>query len=82
MYARDYSSGTTTVQAINNSDVLGPVLYVDVTGTVTDLRYLSVNGKAVLLSGTDTGQLKPVDIKPQSTLLLRRLNWRELQIVD
>lgn len=81
VYARDYALATTTVKAIVNG-VLAPVLYVSVTGNVTDLRYLSVRGKAVLLSGADTGELKPIDINPLGSLGLRRLNWRELQVVD
>ena len=81
VYARDYALATTTVKALVNG-VLAPVLYVPVTGNVTDLRYLSVRGRAVLLSGADTGELKPIDINPLGSLSLRRLNWRELQVVD
>lgn len=81
VYARDYALATTTVKAPVNGS-LAPVLYVSVTGNVTDLRYLSVRGKAVLLSGADTGELKPIDINPLGSLGLRRLNWRELQVVD
>ena len=81
VYARDYAVATTAVKALVNG-VLAPVLYVSITGNVTDLRYLSVRGKAVLLSGADTGELKPIDINPLGSLSLRRLNWRELQVVD
>jgi type IV pilus assembly protein PilY1 len=81
VYARDSAAATTGVKALVNG-VLAPVLYVSVTGNVTDLRYLSVRGKAVLLSGADTGELKPIDINPLDNLSLRRLNWRELQVVD
>ena len=81
VYARDYALATTTVKGLVNG-VLAPVLYVPVTGNVTDLRYLSVRGRAVLLSGADTGELKPIDINPLGSLSLRRLNWRELQVVD
>ena len=81
VYARDYALATTTVKALVTG-VLAPVLYVPVTGNVTDLRYLSVRGRAVLLSGADTGELKPIDINPLGSLSLRRLNWRELQVVD
>ena len=81
VYARDYASTQSTVKALIGG-ALTSVLYVSVDGTVTDLRYLSVRGKAVLLSGSDKGELKPIDISPLGNLQLRRLNWRELQVVD
>ena len=81
IYARDYAVATTTVKALVGT-VLSPVLYVSVAGNVTDLRYLSVRGRAVLLSGADSGELKPIDINPLANMSLRRLNWRELQVVD
>jgi type IV pilus assembly protein PilY1 len=77
VYARDYSSGGTTVK----TDGV-PVLYVSQAGTVTDLRYLSVAGKATLISGTDLGNVSKIEINPLTNLSLRRLNWRELQVVE
>ena len=56
--------------------------YVSLGGNVTDLRYLSVGGKATLVSGTDIGSVAKVEIAPLGSLLMRRLNWRELQVVD
>ncbi len=85
VYGRDYSSAATILRAGTSgggSTSSTPVAYVPLTGTVTDLRFLSVRGKAVLLSGTDTGSLTPINIAPLDSLLLRRLNWRELQIVE
>jgi hypothetical protein len=61
---------------------LQPVGYVLLGGTVTDLRYISVGGKAALIAGTDTGVVSKIDINPTSSLSLRRLNWRELQTVE
>ncbi len=85
VYGRDYSSAATILRAGSSgsgSTSATPVAYVPISGTVTDLRFLSVRGKAVLLSGTDTGALTPINIAPLDSLLLRRLNWRELQIVE
>ena len=50
---------------------------------MTDLHYLSVDGKARLIGGTDLGG-NPT-LFPTSALTglpLRRLNWRELQTVE
>ena len=81
VYGRDYASSITTVKTSSGS-TLSPALYVAIGGNVTDLRYLSVNGKATLISGTDIGGVQKIDISPLSGLGLRRLNWRELQTAD
>jgi type IV pilus assembly protein PilY1 len=77
VYGRDYATGGTTVL----TDGV-PTSYVSLSGSVTDLRYVSVAGKASLISGTDLGKVSKVEIKPLSSLSLRRLNWRELQVVE
>ena len=80
VYGRRYSNGLTTVKdplTPNNS-----IAYVGLNGTVTDLRYLSVNGKPELVSGTDSGAVAQVIIDKLTSFQLRRLNWRELQGVD
>ena len=81
VYGRDFSTGTTTVQSLVGG-ALTPSLYVSLVGNVTDLRYLSVGGKAALISGTDTGSVSKIDTNPLGSLQLRRLNWRELQGVN
>ena len=81
VYGRDYASALSTVK-VDSSATAALLSFVQIAGNVTDLRYLSVNGKPVLLSGTDTGKLKSIDITPLGSLSLRRLNWRELQVVD
>ena len=48
------------------------VTYVGFGGTVTDLRFLSVAGKATLVAGTDSGGLSRVPTLPQSSLTLKR----------
>ena len=80
VYGRDYASALSTVK-VDSSATAALLSFAQIAGNVTDLRYLSVNGKPVLLSGID-GKLKPIDITPLGSLSLRRLNWRELQVVD
>ena len=46
------------------------------------MRYLSVNGKGRLITCKDTGTCDSPSIDPPGGMLLRRLNWRELQLVD
>ena len=77
IYARDFSVASSTVKSGSQA-----VAFLPVTGNVTDLRYLSVRGKPTLVSGTDTGSVAKVDIAPSTSLQIRRLNWRELQVVD
>lgn len=76
-YAVDFASGISRL-----SDVSGTVLpYVSPgAGVVTDLRFLSVNGKVRLIAGTDTGSVRQIRGDFGSALGLRRLNWRELGI--
>ncbi len=81
VYARDFASALSTVRQATGSG-LAPVSYVTLAGTVTDLRYLSVAGKATLISGTDLGSVTKIEINPVPSLGLRRLNWRELPIVE
>ena len=81
VYARDYAAASTTVKIATNNAV-SPALFVPQTGSVTDLRYLSVRGKPTLISGTDTGSVRKIEINPVGGLTMRRLNWRELQIVN
>jgi type IV pilus assembly protein PilY1 len=79
VYGRQFSNGLTTVK---DPTTLLSTLYVNLGGTVTDLRYLSVNGKPALVSGTDSGAVGQININPVTSTQLRRLNWRELQVVD
>lgn len=75
VYARDYATAQTT---------LGTNLsYLALTSVATDLHYVSVGGKLRLLAGTkDGGNPQVVPITPGLPFGLRRLNWRELQVVD
>jgi len=77
-YAQQYSNGQTTLK--NAAGVTAS--YVSFSGTITNLRYLSVNGKPALVVGTDSGGVGQININPLANSKLRRLNWRELQSVD
>jgi type IV pilus assembly protein PilY1 len=86
VYGRDFGTSTSTI-GTRVGTVFTPELYKDLAamglkGMVTDLRYLSVNGKATLFSCTDTGDCQKLDTEQPTTPGLRRLNWRELQTVD
>jgi type IV pilus assembly protein PilY1 len=79
VYARDFGTGISTILT---SGTTSAVSYIDSANAVTDLHYLSVDGKATLLGGTSKGETPKYDTSPLSTLPLRRLNWRELQTVE
>ena len=81
VYARDFGTAASTI-GTKVGTTFTAELYKDVGGLVTDLRYLSVNGKATLISGTDSDALKTHDIAPTTIPGIRRLNWRELQTVE
>ncbi|MEI7970293.1 MAG: PilC/PilY family type IV pilus protein [Betaproteobacteria bacterium] len=51
-------------------------------GTVTDLRFMSVNGTGRLIAGNNKGQTKSVQGSYGRTASPRRINWRELPAVD
>jgi type IV pilus assembly protein PilY1 len=81
IYGRDFTTGKSTLKSLVAGDP-DPSIWVPTDGNVTDLRNLSVDGKGRLIACTDTGKCKNVDIETPSALSLRRLNWRELQVVD
>ncbi len=81
IYGRDFASGKTTLVTTTGTTSTATAT-VDAGGNVTDLRNLSVDGKGRLISCTDTGKCKNVDTSTPAALSLRRLNWRELQLVD
>jgi type IV pilus assembly protein PilY1 len=60
-----------------------PLAYFDgFTGSVTDLRNLSVGGKRRLNFGTDNGGIGSAGTAPETPLPARRMNWRELLLAD
>lgn len=76
IYGTDFSTGQTklTVNDAAASFVTGIV------GVVTDLRFLSVDGKVRLVAGSDRGAVQRVPGNFGSTIGLKRLNWRELPL--
>jgi type IV pilus assembly protein PilY1 len=77
--------GTGQSQLVSGSTVLG--YSTAVTGTVTDLRFYSVNdssGNATrrLIVCSDTGVCRSPELAPPVAASLRRLNWRELPLAD
>jgi type IV pilus assembly protein PilY1 len=79
IYARDFGTASTTLRNTDNT----ALEYFSLGGNVTDLHYLSVDGKARLVGGTDLGgDPTLIPITAMSSLPLRRLNWRELQTVE
>lgn len=81
IYARDFGTSVTTLKTSTLPSAT-PLLFFAVDSTVTDLRYLSVNGTATLLGGSAKGDLYSPPIPQPSGSSLRRLNWRELQTVE
>lgn len=81
VYARDFGTAASVI-GTKTGTVFTAELYKSVAGLVTDLRYLSVGGKATLISGTDAGTVQKLDTAPATSPGIRRLNWRELQTVE
>ncbi len=76
IYGTDFSNGLSKLT--QNTTV---VSYVSGgTGVVTDLRFLSVDGKVRLVSGSDRGVVQRVPGNFGTTIGLKRLNWRELPL--
>jgi type IV pilus assembly protein PilY1 len=79
VYGRDFGTSSTTLRTLANT----ALSYFGLAGNVTDLHYLSVDGKARLVGGTDLGGNPTlIPISALSSQPLRRLNWRELQTVE
>lgn len=76
IYGTDFSSGQSK---LTQNDAV--VSYVSGgTGVITDLRFLSVDGKVRLIAGSDRGAVQRVPGNFGTTITLRRLNWRELPL--
>jgi type IV pilus assembly protein PilY1 len=79
VYGRDFGSASTTLRTLTDT----ALSYFELAGNVTDLHYLSVDGKARLVAGTDLGGNPTlIPISAVASQPLRRLNWRELQTVE
>ncbi len=82
-FAADYDNGETALTATTtNPDgtiTIEPIAFsTAIEGVVTDHKFVSVDGKSVLLGGGTTGAVGKIDTKTLGNLPLRRLNWREL----
>ena len=84
IYAIDLGTGQSRLTASANPGPDTPVVpFVStLTGVVTDLRFLSVSGKARLMGGSDTGSTGVIHGRWGSSSDLRRMNWRAVVIND
>jgi type IV pilus assembly protein PilY1 len=85
IYGMDYDTGKSQVGAIVESPTTGVKkfeanAFIEDIGTVTDLRFLSIDGKPALISGNNKDQNENIPTSPLGGKSVRRLNWRELQI--
>lgn len=86
VYVTDLRTGRST-QTEAPATVGGPpsnviIPFNDVSGVVTDLRFVSVDAKARLLIGNDRGDVTLSDPNRAASGVLRRLNWRELPLTN
>jgi type IV pilus assembly protein PilY1 len=77
-HAINYGTGVTALR----NDAGAAIVFTELPGIVTDLRFLSVNGTPRLIVGTDSGNLSSLPGNFTGPTSLRRLNWRELRTVD
>lgn len=78
VYALNYGTGVSVLR----NDAGTAIVYAEMSGIVTDLKFKSVEGTPRLIAGTDTGGLSSLPGAFTDTTSLRRLNWRELKTVD
>lgn len=74
IYAIDFSNGSSALVPAGD--------FVNFTTSITDLRFISVDGKARLVAGDVKGTLKNIGFRPPTSVGLRLLNWREVPTVD
>jgi type IV pilus assembly protein PilY1 len=87
IYVLDLRTGKSSLTAASSSGGSGggsttalTIPFLERQGIVTDLRFVSVDGKARLLSGNDRGDVTLTDPNRAASSGLRRLNWRELPL--
>ena len=84
VYAIDLGSGQSRLTSTPNpgpNPVYVPYLST-MSGVITDLRFYSVQGKARLIAGSDTGSTGSMPGAWGTTTTTRRLNWREVILND
>ena len=75
IYAIDFATGKSVLTGVSNG-------YIDVGATVTDLRFVGVDGTVRLVSGDTAGALRNNPFTPPAGVGLRLLNWREVPTVN
>ena len=73
-----------TIDFQNGSSVLTDTTagFVSLSSSITDLRFVSIDGRVLLISGNVRGELDRVNFRSLAGLGLRLLNWREIPAVD
>lgn len=74
VYAIDFANGS--------SALTDGAAYQTFTSSITDLRFVSVDGRARLIAGNVRGGLDNIGFRPPTSVGLRLLNWREVPTVD
>ena len=76
IYAMNFGTGETRLGTDE-----APITYQETSGLVTDLLFLSVDGKLQLIAGTDLNEVVNLPIrKPVPSL--KKLNWREITLTN
>ncbi|MGR4868652.1 PilC/PilY family type IV pilus protein [Variovorax sp. LARHSF232] len=79
-------SGQSRVYALNfttGKSVLSPAApYETFTNSVTDLRFVSLNGRPLLIAGDNQGGIRKVGTDLSGSASTKLLNWRELPTVE
>jgi type IV pilus assembly protein PilY1 len=78
VYALDFGSG----KSVLTDNATAIAFSARIPGIVTDVRFLSVEGKVRLIGGSDQGRVDTLPGNFSKAAALRRLNWRELPIAN
>jgi type IV pilus assembly protein PilY1 len=78
VYALNYGTGITALRNLEGVSIVA----ADMSGIVTDLQFFSVQGTPRLIAGTDLGEKRSLPGSFTQPTGMRRLNWRELRVVD
>jgi type IV pilus assembly protein PilY1 len=75
VYAIDFNNGTSTLTDTTAG-------FASFSSSITDLRFISVDGRVRLVIGNTRGELDKVNYRSPPGVGLRVLNWREVPTVD
>ncbi|WP_076999888.1 PilC/PilY family type IV pilus protein [Variovorax sp. KK3] len=76
IYAVNFGTGKSVLTPI------GTVSYVSNSAAITDLKFLSVDGRVRLVAGDVQGALRNIGVQTGGGTTVRLLNWREVPTVD